>query len=118
MKLDLSVDDSDQSAAFYQHTLGAKLKSMKMGEHTAYFGRLPDGIGLAIAPHAMTGVEARGNVFQLNFQVTDLEAAMKAALANGGTELEPIAEQGGTKTASVRDPDGNSLVLTEVGNGK
>ncbi len=113
VKIDISVVEMDQMVRFYRDALGGSLTAIPVGEFTLYVGRLPDGLGLALAPEEMTGVKATGNRIQLNFRVPDVGDVFERALRSGGTELEPVTTNGTQKTASVRDPDGNSVVLVQ-----
>ena len=115
VKVDISTTKHAEMVRFYEALLGIELKPVEVGPHTMHAGRLPDGgLRIALAPAALTGVPAvAGNRAQLNFQVGDVEKTFEAALAAGGTELEPVTAQGGKKQASLRDPDGSSIVLVE-----
>ena len=79
---------------------------------TAYRGTLA-GINVLMCPNAVAGVEAKQNRQQFDFLVDDVQSAMTAALANGGTELSAAQEQNGVTVGSVYDPDGNSIVFMQ-----
>jgi predicted enzyme related to lactoylglutathione lyase len=65
----------------------------------------------AIQPLDASGVATTG--LELGLDVTDLEAVHARVVAAGGDVVEPIADKPWGRAASYRDPQGNTVQLTE-----
>lgn len=80
---------------------------------TFYRGHLV-GINLLFCPNAVAGIEARTNRQQFNFAVDDVVRVMRIALQSGGTQIDAPQLVDDVLTASVRDPDGNSIEFIQL----
>ena len=102
---------------FYNAVFGAGLEpdvEAYADDITFYRGTLA-GVPLLVVPNEVVGVAAEQSRHQLHLSVRDLDAALAAAQEMGGTvEGEVAAEHDALRTVVVRDPDANTLVLTEA----
>jgi catechol 2,3-dioxygenase-like lactoylglutathione lyase family enzyme len=80
---------------------------------TFYRGTLA-GINLLFCPNDIAGVEATTNRHQFNFVVGDVFLVMQMALQHGGSQIDGPQIVDGVITASVRDPDGNSIEFIQL----
>ena len=78
-----------------------------------YRGHLA-GINLLLCPNEVAGVEAHTNRQQFNFAVADVFEVMRIALQSGGSQIDGPQIVEGVITASVRDPDGNSIEFIQL----
>jgi len=113
-KITLAVSESKLKTcvAFYSKALGAELKSFEVQGKTLYSGSL-GGLELLLCPKELAGISATENTIQLRFVVKSVSSVMAAGLANGGTRIHEFPTA--SRTADIRDPDGNSIELTEGG---
>jgi catechol 2,3-dioxygenase-like lactoylglutathione lyase family enzyme len=100
---------------FYNGVLGAGLAPVEgySDDEAMYRGTLA-GVALLIVPNEIAGVTAEQGRHQLHLTVSDVAAAEALVQEFGGTVEEEVqgAENGADRTVVVRDPDGNTLVLT------
>ena len=108
----LAVTHMDRMSSFYEHVLGARLSSSRMGPFELVAGTL-GGLEIQLCPRQIAGIEAEQNRHQLRFVVADLDGTLEAARKNHGTVLSDPVAHGHSSVASVRDPDGNSIELIQ-----
>lgn len=106
-EIGLVAEDVPAMVRFYDDFFGAGLRPAPLGGATLYRGRL-HGVAFYLCPNEIAGVEARQNRHQFSYASTDLEAAVAHAERAGGTLKER-----GDGVATVLDPDGNNIVLTQ-----
>lgn len=109
----ITSKDPDRLATFYRDTLGIGLVAERHGEGPAHWACELGDIHFAIHPGA--GPSGPGPV-KLALWVFDL-TAFAAHLEDLGVPLEyPITELGSESwVTAVRDPDGNVVELTQMG---
>ena len=107
----LAATNIDDMVKFYNAVFDANLEGEDTPMGMKIYNGVLAGIPLQVCPNSLAQVDAKQNRQQFQFTVDDIEASVQAALANGGTELEPIRTAGDFKIASVLDPDGNSIVF-------
>ncbi len=105
----LVAHDIPAMVCFYDAFFGADLRPVAAFGTTLYHGSL-HGALLIICPNAIAGVDAKQSRHQFSYQTPDLAAALEAARQAGGTVRD---EEGAT--ATVVDPDGNTIVLRQAG---
>ncbi len=113
---ELMANDPEAVAAFYTELLGMESESMTMGQGGDYTIFLSGGMGvagtMAMPEHLRErGIPAHWSVY---FQVTDLDAVVGKAVANGaqvGLPPRDIAMVG--RIAFVMDPQGVGFGLTQ-----
>lgn len=111
-KMTLVATDIKAMVAFYNAVLGADFTPVQNAPEGFYSGKIA-GIGTLLCPNSIAQVNAKQNRQQFDFIVEDIEASIQASLDSGGRLLEALSEQNGIKTASVYDPDGNSMVFIQ-----
>lgn len=107
VQLDLSSEDVPAMVRFYDEFFGANLKPFDGAGATFFRGEL-HALRLLICPNEIAGVEASHNRHQFNYTTNDLDGAIAAAEAAGGSIRERAAD-----SATILDPDGNSIVITD-----
>jgi catechol 2,3-dioxygenase-like lactoylglutathione lyase family enzyme len=116
----IPVSDMERAKAFYEGTLG-----LSGGADTGDGGHdYPCGDGSEL--HVFPSPEGAGGSASTiaAFQVNDIEATVEELIANGArfeqygeplnTDERGIATTGDTKTAWVKDPDGNLLAIFQT----
>ena len=78
-----------------------------------YQGKIGN-LSLLLCPNEIARADARQNRHQLRFTVADAGATLRMALNAGATLLNDVADHGGDKIASIRDPDGNSIEFIQT----
>ena len=96
----------DRMRQFYEQGVG--LPAPRAEEARACF----DTAGVPFALQRADGDGARA--IQLTFESGDLDADVRR-LAERGVQVGPVRADGGGRTASFRDPEGNALVLRQGG---
>lgn len=120
MKLELvpiPVADVDRSIAFYTDGLGFHLDhDVRPADGIRVVQLTPEGSGCSIG--FGTGLDAYtgepGTIRALHLVVDDLDAARTELVARGVEVSEVRDFGGGVRSASLADPDGNSLELQEL----
>jgi catechol 2,3-dioxygenase-like lactoylglutathione lyase family enzyme len=117
----LAVSDIDRARHFYEHELG-----LVPGEEQQGSVRYPCAHGTAIFIYLAPDNAGRSPATLAGWFVDDLDQTM-ADLASRGVAFEHydqpgiktdergVFDAGGFRAAWVRDPDGNTMALTEVG---
>lgn len=123
----ITVNDPDESLAFYRDALGLVVQNdvasggfrwVTLGTDTQ------PGLGIVIsAPHAGRSQEdgdalqellTKGMLPMLVFSTDDLDATFERARAAGAEVLqEPIAQPWGPKDCAFRDPSGNTVRISQ-----
>jgi predicted enzyme related to lactoylglutathione lyase len=109
--IEFPADDLERAKAFYGAVAGWEFG--QMAEFSGYeLFRTGESTGGAI------GLRGRsvGTAIRVYINVDSLEEAVAAALANGGTEVEPPTEIGANmgRFAVVRDPEGSEVGLWQA----
>ena len=66
-----------------------------------------------LCPNSLAGVEAAQNRHQFSYAVTDLDAVLARATGAGGSLSGAPQQQAGQRSATVIDPDGNTIVFSQ-----
>lgn len=104
------VNDMDRAHAFYHDTLGLTPDMKSDGWSTLKCGDFL--LGLHILPAGKAGTAPHAG---LNLQVDDLDEAVAAVAAGGGTVVQ-VREAGGgapVRIAELTDPEGNHFELRQ-----
>lgn len=100
--------DTDAAKAFYSEVLGWRVETTPMGDSEATFF-VAGGESLAhLTPPPATGVPSHWNNY---LRVEDVDAATKAAVANGGTQMVPPTDIPPGRFSSVTSPSGAAFSL-------
>jgi predicted enzyme related to lactoylglutathione lyase len=100
---------------FYNTVFETKLEptaAFGAGAPALYQGRLA-GVNLLLCPNEIAKVKAEQNRHQLRLSVSDLAETLKRVRNAGGTVDGQITEAAGERLVAVRDPDGNTIELTQ-----
>jgi predicted enzyme related to lactoylglutathione lyase len=105
--IEFPADDVDRAKAFYAAIAGWEFSEMDGMPGYWLFRTAPDAGG-AIGNRG----GSVGDVVRVYIDVDDLEGAVAAATANGGTVITPPSDiPGQGRYAAVRDPEGNEIGL-------
>lgn len=111
MGMVFAVTNVPAVVAFYRGVFDVDwVAGMQVGEHQFYQGTWL-GVDWLICPNAIANVVASQNRHQFRLKVDDIHSILDRAVQHGGTVIHPISEMGAMFTASIRDPDGNSVEL-------
>ena len=101
----LATTETEAMAAFYAGVFAAALEPVAAYGTTLYRGALA-GLPLVLCPNTIAGVVAEQSRHQLTLRVARLAPLLDLVAAHGGRVLA----RGGA-SATVSDPDGNTLEL-------
>jgi catechol 2,3-dioxygenase-like lactoylglutathione lyase family enzyme len=123
LRIELFVDDLDESVRFYERALGFRLirqevdyASLELGGAVLGLGsiaKLPaDGEGRGFTRRRLAGV--RGAGVEIVLEVPDLDAAFDAVERAGHEVVEPPRDRPwGLRDFRITDPDGYYLRVTQ-----
>lgn len=108
--IEFPADDVERATRFYGAVAGWEFSEMSGMPGYLLFRTSPEtGGGLGKRG------ESVGDVVRVYIDVDDLEAAVEAATANGGSVVTPPADiPGQGRYAAVKDPEGNEIGLYET----
>jgi len=110
----LTSTDPDRLADFYRETLDVPLEVEDHGGPKHYGCEMGE---LHFAIHPVRGDEAPGaGAVSFGLQIFDLAAFLKKLSAKGVEPLFPPTERGLALMSAVKDPDGNTIFLTQLTN--
>jgi predicted enzyme related to lactoylglutathione lyase len=107
--IEFPADDVERAKRFYGAVAGWEFSEM---------AGMPGYLVFRTSPEAGGGLGVRGesvgDVVRVYIDVDDLEGAVDAATANGGTVVTPPSDiPGQGRFAAVKDPEGNEIGLYE-----
>jgi len=105
--IEFPADDVDRAKAFYSAVAGWEFSEMDGMAGYWLFRTAPEAGG-AVGRRG----ETVGSVVRVYIDVDDLEGAVAAAIANGGSVITPPSDiPGQGRYAAVSDPEGNEIGL-------
>ena len=108
--IEFPADDVERAKRFYAAVAGWEFSEME-GMAGYWLFRTSDASGGGIGRRG----ESVGDVVRVYIDVDDLEAAVAAATANGGSVVTPPSDiPGQGRFAAVRDPEGSEIGLYEA----
>jgi predicted enzyme related to lactoylglutathione lyase len=110
-QITLAATNIDAMVRFYTAVLGIELRPVDAYGTTLYRGAL-HGVSFVLCPNSLAGVQAEKSRHQFTYAVADLAATVAGAVAAGGAVDE--AAQGNADSATLLDPDGNSIVFVQA----
>lgn len=102
----------EEMLAFYQNVFNIPFESVKIPQGSIYSGFIDD-IQITLCAANIANIKAKDNRHQLTFTLDDIEDAIKKTEMQNGTILQNIQETDTSLQASIRDVDGNSIVLKQ-----
>ncbi|HYF62631.1 MAG TPA: VOC family protein [Herpetosiphonaceae bacterium] len=111
-QITLAATNLEAMAAFYNAVFAADLRPVPAHGTTMYRGAL-HGAVLLLCPNSLAGVDAAQNRHQFAYAVSDLAAILERAAAAGGVLDGEPQRQPGQLSATVIDPDGNTIVFAQ-----
>lgn len=107
--IEFPADDVERAKRFYAAVAGWEYQEMP-GYGGYWLFRTGEGTGGAIGVRGTAAPEK----LRVYITIDDVEAALAAAVANGGTQVDEIQDVPGQgRFATVRDPEGNEVGLWE-----
>lgn len=107
-QMTLAVEHVADMVAFYNAVFAADLQPMTAYGTILYQGQL-HGLSFLLCPNSVAGVQAMQNRHQFTYTVPDLMTTIERTRQAGGR----VAQQA-TTTATILDPDGNSIVFQQA----
>ena len=111
-KITIAVGPMEPMVAFYSAVLNVEFSEREMYGRALY-GAHYGSVELLLCPKDLAGVDANVNTVQARFVVADVDAAFSSGVNCDGKAISEPAMADGSRQASLRDPDGNSLELSE-----
>lgn len=113
INITLAVQRMEPMRQFYAHLLGITFQERKMYGATLYAGNWGD-MEWLLCPAEIAGNTAVQNRHQLEFSVPDIRKSVETALQNEGEKMGDITENERAWSIGLKDPDKNTLVLTQL----
>ena len=97
---------------FYEEVFSIKFRTGELEGYTLFNGKLGD-MDFQLCPAALAQNNTDQNRHQLSIAVSDLQQTVENVHKHGGKSISGISLTEGRLTASVMDPDSNSIVLMQ-----
>ncbi len=111
-QITIAIDNVEECIDFYSKVFGIEFEEYNLGNDFIYGSAIGD-INIILCPKDVAGISADENNIQLSFFVENIIKSYQAAVISGGTVIEEINTAGNIKSCSLRDPDGNSLIIAQ-----
>ncbi|QQS31103.1 MAG: hypothetical protein IPM47_09375 [Sphingobacteriales bacterium] len=111
-KITLASTDIESMVLFYSQVFSCKFVPKQAYGTTLYAGKIL-GLNLLLCPNEIAGVKAEQSRHQFEFKVPDLEETIELCISNCGRLLGEVFVKEQQKTATITDPDGNTLVFIQ-----
>jgi len=105
----MAVENIEPTVRFYEKVFNITFDSFEAMGQTLYTGKFL-GLDFILVPNVMAGVEAKQSRHQFDVVVADMDAVLERVIEGGGTIREEERQEG-IRSATVVDPDGNTMVL-------
>jgi predicted enzyme related to lactoylglutathione lyase len=110
-QMTLATTHMPEMVRFYNTLFGSELQPTEISGTTLYRGTLA-GIPLLLCPNEIAGVEAEQSRHQLAIRVAELTTLLELVETAGGSLETPITDS--MTSAILRDPDGNTIEITQA----
>jgi predicted enzyme related to lactoylglutathione lyase len=108
--------NAERLASFYKDVIGIPLEDEQHGDTAKHFGWEMGDLHFAIHPVENFGNEEPGvGSVKLAFEIFDMDAFIKHLAAKGVSPLYPPKEMGPMLITALKDPDGNHVEFTQLG---
>jgi predicted enzyme related to lactoylglutathione lyase len=112
----LTSREPERLARFYKDVLGVPLEDEQHGQTEKHFGCEMGDIHFAIHPVGNFGNDDPGvGAIKLAFEVFDIHDFVKTIEGRGAKLLYPPKEMGPMLITALKDPDGNYIEFTQLG---
>ncbi|MBS1911298.1 MAG: hypothetical protein JST22_04875 [Bacteroidetes bacterium] len=111
-RVSLATINTEGMVQFYQRVFEMRFKKLPIEGAYIYTGRI-FGVDFVFIPNEVAKVRADRNRHEFNVVVPDIDVAVKRVVNTGGTLLKGPSNGDTERSATVTDPDGNSLVLVQ-----
>ena len=111
-RVTLATTNMTAMTRFYNEVFAAGLRRTVVGGAVMELGTLA-GVELLLCPNEIARVDAALNRHMFRIAVDDVASVLERVRRAGGTVDAPPALIDGRRLAAVRDPDGNTIELTE-----
>lgn len=108
----VAVTNMDAMIKFYANVFDIQFVPFKIDEFTLFAGKW-DSMNILFCPAKLAQNKAKQNRHQFDLVVDDMDEMIKQSLENGGELLSEKQEDGDMISASVYDPDHNSIVYKQ-----
>lgn len=109
----IRVHHLEQMERFYSEAFGVRFRTVQTGPFTSRFGEL-DGVLLKLVPIRDRDDFTGFPVLQMGLAVDDIRQVVLVAVKHGGRIQDTMMVAGDSVLAAVRDPDGNTLELSQA----
>jgi catechol 2,3-dioxygenase-like lactoylglutathione lyase family enzyme len=106
----IRVHRMEAMVSFYRDAFGLRFREVETGPIRSQFGER-DGLTLKLVPIRDSVDFENFPVHQLGFEVADIEAVLAIVRKYGGRVHDAPQRDQGRMTASLRDPDGNTVEI-------
>lgn len=111
-RIAMAAENIEGMVQFYQRVFGAHFKRVSGYDTFVYEGRI-FGLEYVLIPNAVAGVRCGRSRHEFNIRVKDLDATLQRVVSTGGVIAKNPAITDKRRVATVVDPDGNTMILTE-----
>ena len=103
----------NEMVTFYQNVFSISFSEVKIPQDNIYNGYI-DKIQITLCPADMAGIKAKDNRHQLTILIDDIKSTLDNTILYKGNIMQELVESEDFLQASIRDVDGNSIVLKQV----
>ncbi len=111
-QVSMATENTELMVVFYQNVFGARFTKLPSDGHYIYTGTL-FGLKFVLVPNDVANVRAERSRHELHIIVPNIEDVIRKALMTGATLVKGVKTDDNEKTATLIDPDGNSMVVVE-----
>lgn len=109
-KITIAITNINEMVDFYKTVFKCNFKELSLAGTKLFSGELY-GLNILLCPNEIAGVIAQQNRQQFDINVDDIKIVLADVIKANGKIKESYNPK--TKTASVIDPDGNTIVFIE-----
>ncbi len=108
--------NAERLASFYKDVVGIPLEDEQHGDTAKHYGCEMGDLHFAIHPVENFGNDEPGvGSVKLAFEIFDMDAFIQHLAAKGVSPLYPPKEMGPMLITALKDPDGNHVEFTQLG---
>lgn len=112
-RIAMATENTEGMAQFYDRVFGAHFKRVSGYDTFVYEGNM-FGLEYVLIPNTVAGVRCERSRHEFSIAVKDLDATLQRVIATGGVIAKNPTISDKRRAATVVDPDGNTMILTEL----
>ena len=111
-EITIACFDLDGMVSFYQNVFSLSFNIVKIPQGAVFVGDM-DEVKLTLCPADLAGIKAKDNRHQISILVDNIDSILRMTQNYHGSIMQDNVKTNGGQRASIRDVDGNSIVLIQ-----